>query len=596
MGRELYDKNGNSASREMPEAESLDAAYSDGMMFSSQFLLPPRNRTRREMDPHLYFDSRQHSPAVTGRRRLTFLKNAGKTRSPFAPRKYVLSRRGCEKIVGCVKRTTTCREWCVPRTLHVVSLATTELISSQPRSERRQYPAVILPLFLSLLIFVSGLTGSVLAEGNWKAGVARAVITPENSVWLAGYGSKRAPDGKLHDLWMKALALEDIDGHRVVLVTSDFQGVPKSMSDRVFEQLKRKLKLERHQVMLTFSHNHCGPRLGDDLVDYYPIDEEQVKLIDEYTSKMVVACVAMVEESLSKLAPARLQQGVGTTTFAVNRRENREAEVPELLAKGVPLKGPVDHAVPVMTVIRPDGKLEAVLFGYACHPTTLSFLTWCGDYPGFAQLEIEESHPGAMAMFVNTCGGDQNPLPRRSVELCQRYGHMLSVAVEDVLKQDRKPISPRLRTAFEYIALPYLKVVEREELVAWQDDGNAIKKRWAERLLKKLLDGEKFSESYPYPVHAWRLGDEMLVIGMGAETVVDYALRFKREFGPGTWVCGYADDMIAYIPSRRVWEEGGYEGGSNLYEYGRPALRWGGDIEEFIAQSVHKLVKQVKEE
>ena len=87
----------------------------------------------------------------------------------------------------------------------------------------------------------------------------------------------------------------------------------------------------------------------------------------------------------------------------------------------------------------------------------------------------------------------------------------------------------------------------------------------------------------------------MLVVGMGAETVVDYALRFKKEFGPGTWVCGYVDDMIAYIPSRRVWEEGGYEGGSNLYEYGRPALRWSGEIEDLIAETVHTLVQQVHE-
>ena len=86
----------------------------------------------------------------------------------------------------------------------------------------------------------------------------------------------------------------------------------------------------------------------------------------------------------------------------------------------------------------------------------------------------------------------------------------------------------------------------------------------------------------------------MLVIGLGAEAVVDYALRFKREFGPGTWVCGYADDMIAYIPSRRVWEEGGYEGGSNLFEYGRPAFRWAGDVEDRIAASVQKLVRQVR--
>ena len=87
----------------------------------------------------------------------------------------------------------------------------------------------------------------------------------------------------------------------------------------------------------------------------------------------------------------------------------------------------------------------------------------------------------------------------------------------------------------------------------------------------------------------------MLVIGQGAESVVDYSLRFKKEFGPGTWVMGYADDMISYMPSRRVWEEGGYEGGYSLYEYGRPAYRWAGDVEDRIAATVHKLVAEVKE-
>ncbi len=435
----------------------------------------------------------------------------------------------------------------------------------------------------------------IFADNNaapWKAGIARAVITPEKSVWLAGYGSKRPPDGKIHDLWMKALALEDAAGNRVVLITSDFQGVPRSMSDRVFARLAEKYKLSRQQVLFSFSHNHCGPRLGDDLVDYYPVEEEQVKLVEEYTAQMVTRTVGLVGEALKNLAPANLAMGDGKTTFAVNRRNNPEAEVPKLIAEGK-LKGPVDHTVPVLTVTRPDGKLAAVLFGYACHPTTLSFFTWCGDYPGFAQAEIEKNHLGAAAMFVNTCGGDQNPLPRRSVELCQKYGQMLATAVEEVLKQPLKPISGGITTSFELIELPYLKAVTRDDLSPLLQDTNAIRARWAARMLQKLDSGEKFPAAYPYPLHAWKLGSEMLVIGMGAETVVDYALRFKREFGKGTWVCGYADDMIAYIPSRRVWEEGGYEGGSSLYEYGRPALRWSGDIEDRIAAAVGKLVKEV---
>jgi neutral ceramidase len=430
---------------------------------------------------------------------------------------------------------------------------------------------------------------------TWKAGVAKAVITPQTSVWLAGYGTKRAPDGKLHELWAKAMALEDEKGRRVVLITSDFQGVPKVMSDPVFEALRTKFGLERHQVMLTFSHNHCGPRLGDDLVDYYPVEAGQVKLVDEYTALMVERLIAMVGESLSNLAPAILRVGEGKATFAVNRRNNREADVPTLLAQHKPLAGPVDHTVPVLNVTRPDGSLTAVLFGYACHPTTLNFTKWCGDYPGFAQLELEQRHPGAMALFVNTCGGDQNPLPRRTVELCQSYGHMLAVGVEEAMKRPLKDVSPTIRTAFEYVELPYLAVVKREELTAATHDQNPVRARWAVRMLRKLEMGEKMMRSYPYPIHSWRLGTEMLVIGMGAEAVVDYALRFKREFGPGTWVCGYADDMIAYIPSRRVWEEGGYEGGSNLFEYGRPAFRWAGDVEDRIAATVRKLVKDVSE-
>jgi neutral ceramidase len=452
------------------------------------------------------------------------------------------------------------------------------------------------PWLLALAVVVLGLSaGSAFAqEPMWKAGVAKAVVTPETGVWLAGYGTKRPPDGKLHDLWMKALALEAPGGERVVLVTSDFQGVPKEMTDRVFAELKTKHKLERRQVMITFSHNHCGPRLGSDLIDYYPVEAEQEKLVAEYTALMEKKLVEMVGGAIANLAPAKLAAGRGKTTFAVNRRNNREADVPAIIAKGEPLKGPVDHAVPVLTVTGADGKLMAVLFGYACHPTTLSFTKWCGDYPGFAQLAIEKNHPGALAMFVNTCGGDQNPLPRRSVELCEKYGGMLADAVEDVLKKPLKPVAPGLRTAFEYVDLPYEKVVTREDLQVAAKDANAIKKRWAERLLKQLDAGEKFAAAYPYPIHAWKLGKDTLMIGMGAETVVDYALLFKSEFGAETWVCGYADDMISYIPSRRVWDEGGYEGGPNLYEYGRPALRWSGDVEKRITGTVHKLVKEVQ--
>ncbi len=431
-------------------------------------------------------------------------------------------------------------------------------------------------------------------EQPWKVGVAKVDITPTTPVWLAGYAGIREPDGKLHEIWAKALAFEAADGGRAVLIASDFQGVPASMSDRVFARLATEHGLDRSRVMFAFSHNHCSPRLGDDLVDYYPVDAAQEALVARYTDECVEKCVGLVGRALAALAPATVRVGAGRAGFAVNRRDNKEAEVPGLLARGEPLKGATDHAVPVLAVTRPDGRLEAVLFGYACHPTVLGFKTYCGDYPGFAQLAIEKTRPGTTALFVNTCGADQNPLPRRTVQLCERYGLMLAAGVEEALRQPMQPVRARLRTGFEMAHLDYLNVMEEAKLREYAEGSMELRARWARRMLAKLAAGEKFPSSYPYPLHAWRLGDDTLMIGMGGETVVDYALRFKKQWGPGTWVLGYTDDMAAYVPSRRVWKEGGYEGGGSLYEYGRPALRWAGTVEDTIAAGVQRLVEQTR--
>lgn len=432
---------------------------------------------------------------------------------------------------------------------------------------------------------------------NWKVGIAKAIITPDKPVWLAGYGCKRVPDGKLHDLWVKVLALEDRDGRRAVMATTDLMGISKVMYESMAAKVNRRFGLDRSQIMFTFSHNHCSPRLREDLVDYYPIDAEQTALVEEYSDVVEAKTVEAVGEALSRLVPASLSIGEGTTTFAANRRDNREQDVPALLASGTPLKGAVDHSVPVMAIHTEGNRLEGLLFGYACHPTTLGgdFMKWCGDYPGFAQVALEKSHPGTTAMFFIGCGGDQNPMPRRELAHCERYGEMLANAVEKALKQAMKPVSSSLRTAFEFVDLAYEKIMSREELEAGLSHTNAIYARWARRLLQKLDDGERFAASYPYPVQAWRIGDELLLIGMGGEAVVDFSLRFRKEFGPATWVCGDTNDLVAYIPSLRVWKEGGYEGGPRLYEYGRYGVRWAPDVEDRVVGAVHRLVRKVRE-
>ena len=68
------------------------------------------------------------------------------------------------------------------------------------------------------------------------------------------------------------------------------------------------------------------------------------------------------------------------------------------------------------------------------------------------------------------------------------------------------------------------------------------------------------------------------------------AYRIKRELGRGTisgstWVAGYTNDVMAYIPSRRVLTEGRYEGATSMIYYGLPSP-WAPMIEEAIMRTV----------
>jgi hypothetical protein len=431
------------------------------------------------------------------------------------------------------------------------------------------------------------------APNTWLAAVATADITPVNPLWLAGYGGRdHGAEGTLHPIWIKVLALQDAAGNRGLVISSDLCGFSAQACADVCEGLRRSLGLERASIMLTSSHNHCAPVQRGSLVDYYPLDEKGWAEVDAHSRWLEAEIVAAAARAFARLEPASLWVGLGETGFAVNRRNNRETEVPALIAAGRALKGPVDHSVPVLAVRRTDQSLMAVLFGYACHTTTLSFYQWCGDYAGFAQIALESALPGSTALFHTGCGGDQNPLPRRSVELCERYGTMLAQAVQNVLGQPMQAVSPELRCAYATAWLDFERVVGEAELRS-VEPSSALKHRWATRLLARLQRGEEFEKGVAYPVSAWRLGSSQLWIGLGAEAVVDYSLRFKREYGSDTWVTGYAHEMVSYIPSRRVWEEGGYEGGY-LYEYGHPAERWAGNVEERVGLAVEAVVGSVR--
>ncbi len=155
-----------------------------------------------------------------------------------------------------------------------------------------------------------------------------------------------------------------------------------------------------------------------------------------------------------------------------------------------------------------------------------------------------------------------------------------------------QPVTGPLNCAHREVMLPFDKLPTVEEWRAKAADSNKWTAYHARQHLAMLERGEKIPPALSYTIQVWNYGNDLLTINLPGEVVVDYSLRFKNEFDPArTWVNSYTNDVPCYIPSQRVWEEGGYEGAGAMIYYGRPS-RFAPGIESIIAGTVKQLVPQ----
>ena len=402
----------------------------------------------------------------------------------------------------------------------------------------------------------------------WKAGVASVKITPEGPAWMSGYGSRTKPsEGVACDLFAKALAIEDPCGTRLVIVTMDLITVPRALHDWLENQLNKKFGLARGSLLLNCSHTHCGPELSMSALASRMLKPEFAPVTEKYTARLKEQLLTIAGDALTRLAPAKLDYMRSRCGFAMNRRR----PTPTGYSNAPNSAGPVDHDVPVLRVTDPQGKLVAVLFGYACHNTTCGDYMIRGDYAGYAQQYLEEAHPGMIAMFMIGCGGDQNPYPRRTEELCKQHGRSLAVAVDAALDTVPKPLRGPLRVALADVPLDFAPVPPREELEKTAATTGEPARTHAAILLKQLKEDGRICMTHACPVQVVRFGSDLTLVAIAGETCVDYSLRLKRELaGPAVWVAGYSNDVFAYLPSLRVLREGGYEAGDAMAWYSLP--------------------------
>ncbi len=426
-----------------------------------------------------------------------------------------------------------------------------------------------------------------------RAGVATETITPpELPFWLSGYAARTSPASEVRQqLFAKALALEDAQGERSVIVTIDIIGIPRALRDAISADVQRQYALPPSALMLNCSHTHSGPAVRENLEVLFSFDEEEKTKSARYREFLRQRVVAAVGGALASLGPAKLSYGEGSAPFAINRRAQR------LLDKNPNAKpvSPVDHTVPVLRVERVDGSLLAVLFGYACHNTTLTaeFNAVAGDYAGYAQEELQQAYPGATALFLMLCGGDQNPYPRSKVELAPQHGKTLAGAVRKVLGESSslEAIEGGVRHSLRFEHLPF-EPHKRADFEQERSNENIYRKRQAEWVLGRMDKGEDMT-AVDYPVQVLRVGDRFGLVGLGGEVVVDYGLNIKQAYpGLRLVVAGYTNDVMCYIPTRRVLAEGGYEADESMMYYGQPG-KFTPEVEERLMGTVHAVMEDV---
>lgn len=251
------------------------------------------------------------------------------------------------------------------------------------------------------------------------AGVAKIEVTDRDA-------------GPVNDpLYVKALVLKSPDTTAVIVTVdavalAEIGPVPGDYLPTVREALRRELGLESTQLLFNASHCHglvCGQ-------------------VAERTVQVVKAAWQAVE-------PVRVGAGVGREDRIMENRRlrlrsGREADVrhayslpPDEEIEGT---GPVDSEIGILRLDRLDGRTLAVVYNFACHPIQgVPNGGNTADLSGFASSVIETGcGDGAMALFLQGCAGDINPVYYKDVDHprdAEPLGNLLGLSALAALKR-----------------------------------------------------------------------------------------------------------------------------------------------------------------
>lgn len=411
--------------------------------------------------------------------------------------------------------------------------------------------------------------------GPLRVGIASVDITPEGPVWMRGFAARDEPsDGVERNIIAQCIVFDN-EHTRLAIVSLDICALNYRQLQRL-RALADASGIPEQHVMINWTHNHYGPHLGS--VEPHGRNEEYYELFTERTEPLF-------EQAVADLRPAVLEYTVGSCTMAINRRQLGEDGTAGFRPEP---RRQIDPDVPTLRVLGADGEVRAVVFGYACHPTTISgdLLYKIGtDFPGYARDWVQAAWPGATAIFLQGCGGDIKPravLPREGNPYA-RFGQVLL---------DERGLKAAMgyelgRAVVAGLAVPPEPVPADRPLDLQEALETPVTLGGVVELIS-LPSKDNPDELWPTPWHvgAWRIGD-LYLFGSQGEVLSAIGLRIKRELADTrVWTNGYTHWGGGYVPDAASYPEGGYEVNSTKFAPG---------ADDVLVDSARRLIEHLHE-
>ena len=413
--------------------------------------------------------------------------------------------------------------------------------------------------------------GSVLKSQSWRCGYAETDITPKpGQAFMTGFGKERYARGTLAPLRAQAVALEDAQGKRAVIVASDVLGYSRVFVDAMRQKVLDRYGLAADAVSFPCSHTHCGPTVN------FGVTFAVGGLNVWYLAHLEDALVDLVGEALKRLSAADVSVGEADCQVGMNRRNVKNGEI----VPGPNPDGVYDRHTPILRISRRKSPRDIVIVCHACHPTsTGAYDKWSPDWPGAMRNRLESQLKDSRAVFVKGCGADANVVhkdPETGETVFSRDPHrarlagvrMANQVLRFLAQNPLDALEPTIRTRLVSGSLSLQKSPTRKHVreMALNGDNSSHFTWWARQSIA-YPDSRK---SVDYDVQVWLLG-ELKMFWLEGEVCADLGIALKQTHEGPVMTAAYTNACPGYISSARLIREKGYEGYASHMAYFLPA-------------------------